>query len=104
MAHPDFENHIDVHKRVAENPNTHPQTLTRLAKSPHALIKAFVAKNPKAPPTILDYLAKEHGHIGSVRHNLQRNPNTKSETHTYLNNRWKPLRHSIGYELDGEEY
>jgi pentose-5-phosphate-3-epimerase len=72
-----FGNYRDdkVRWMVTRNPNTPPETLTRLAEDKEWVIRSGVAINPNTPPETLARLAEDEDWF--VRHGVARNPNFK---------------------------
>jgi hypothetical protein len=68
--------------RVADNPNTTPETLDSLSKDKDWRVRYRVANNPNTTPETLDYLSKDKD--SDVRCGIAKNPNTTPETLDYL--------------------
>jgi hypothetical protein len=67
---------------LAENPSTHPETLTILAGYENDWIRYDVANNPNAPPETLAILACDKNY--HVRYKAVSNPNTPQYIKDYL--------------------
>jgi hypothetical protein len=71
--HPDWVKRI----RLADNPNTPPETLTHLAEDEDWYVRVWVARNPNTPPKTLTCLADDED--WRVREGVAKNPNTPPE-------------------------
>ena len=67
-----------INEKIAENPNTHPETLDLLAKDEDYDIRREVAQNPNTSPKTLDLLAKDKDL--NVRLSVAKNINTSPKT------------------------
>jgi 3-methyladenine DNA glycosylase AlkC len=63
--------------RVAENPNTPPEVLEKLANDVDYWVRYGVAENPNTPPKVLEQLATDEDYI--IRCYVAKNPNTLPE-------------------------
>lgn len=70
----------EVHRTLANNPNTPIDILQLLACDRDEAIRFFVARNPSTPADTLEMLAHDHAFVGSsrtsVHSNVGLNPNT----------------------------
>jgi hypothetical protein len=77
------DNIWSVRHGVAENPNTPPETLDRLAIDDDSFwVRFYVARNPNTLPETLERLANDENSY--VRSGVARNPNTPQYILTYL--------------------
>jgi hypothetical protein len=71
-----------VRVRIANHPNTPPETLVFLSTDNESSVRAYVAKNPNTPPETLKILATDEDL--AVRYFVAKNPNTPSEVLVHM--------------------
>lgn len=72
----------DIRQKVAENPNTPPELLTKLSSDREGSVRIAVAKNPNTSPEILNKFSKLRGNstYDLLRRYSGSNPNTPIST------------------------
>jgi hypothetical protein len=75
-------NSMEVHRRIAANPNTSPATLQLLLTSSHASVRGAIATNSSTPIAILEQLAQDEK--VEVRRAVAQNPNTSTSIREQL--------------------
>jgi hypothetical protein len=72
------DNHYNVRRGVALNPNTPPETLERLANDDYYWVRYCVAENPNTPPETLEHLVEDGDSL--IREAVALNINASPET------------------------